>query len=98
MFFEVLLYLFLVGATYISGGSPICFQWPLFFSPYSISFPRNYNLTLLVIDISASVFILLIFHFYLGLFLEVLYVFNFIFKFQFIKYYILQIGPHYLDL
>jgi len=55
MFFEVLSYHFPVGATHVSSGGPVSFQWTFIFFPFSISFSRNYSLTLLVIDISTLV-------------------------------------------
>jgi len=69
----------------------------LFFSP-SLSSLKKYNLPLLVIDVSILVFIFLILISLSWFFCRSFYfIFNFITQYQFIKYYVLQYGPHSLD-
>jgi len=69
-----------------------------FFFLFFLSFLENYSLTLFVIDISTLVLIFLIFLiFILGLFIEVLFVFNFIFQSQFIMYYFFQFDSYSFD-
>jgi hypothetical protein len=70
---------------------------PFFFTFYSLSSLWNYNLTLLVVGISTSILIFFISNFYLGCFVEVLYVFDFILQSQFTKYYVFQFGLYFLD-
>jgi len=70
---------------------------PFFFPFYSLSSLWNYNLILLVVGISTSILIFFISNFYLGCFVEVLYVFDFILQSQFIKYYVFQFGFYFLD-
>ena len=62
--------------------------YELFFPFFSLSSPKNYSLTLLVIGILILFFILWIFQSKLN-FNPSLFLFNFIFQSQFIKYYIL---------
>jgi hypothetical protein len=64
---------------------------PLFIFPFlSLFSPKNYSLTLLIVGISTSILIPLIFNFfYFGSFVEVLFVLNCIIESQFIKYYII---------
>ena len=53
---------------------------------------KTYSLAFLVVNILTLIII-----FYLCFFIDVLFVFNFIFQSQFAKYFILQYGPHSLN-
>ena len=80
----------LFEATCVGAGSPICRQLAFFFFPLiSLSFPENYSLTFFIVGILTSVFIFYVL--FLTLFVEILFVFNFIIHSQFTKYYIFLI-------
>ena len=60
---------------------------------FSLSVPKNHSFTIFVIGISTSILIFLMF-FFLDPFVKVLFIFNFIIKFQFTKYYIFRFHPY----
>jgi hypothetical protein len=63
MLLKASMYLLSYGVTCVSVGGLICCQWT-FFPSFSLFSPGNYSLTLLVVDISTLVHILLISNFY----------------------------------
>jgi hypothetical protein len=79
----------------VSGGDPIYQRWTFLFL-FSFFFLFFLKITiwsfwLLVVQLQSLFFWFLIFG--LNLFVKVLFIFNFIILFQFIKYYILQFDP-----
>jgi hypothetical protein len=91
MSLEALLCSFLDGVTSVFIGGLILHRWAFFFLFFSLPPLKNYSL----VQLQSLLFLFLFFD--LGLFVEILSVFDFIIQSQFIKNYIILCGTHSLD-
>jgi len=84
---------FVVDATRAPLNGLVWCQWtfPHLFFLLSL---KNCNFTFFIVDFSTLIPIFIYIIFGLDSFVEILFVFNFIIQFQFIKYYILQCDPY----
>jgi hypothetical protein len=74
---EALSYSFHIGAAHVFINGPFWHSWTLFFTFFSLSSFKNYNLALLVVEISTLIIVLLIFYFWSWSFCESFIYFQF---------------------